>query len=232
MSYAVKEVFYTLQGEGYHAGTPAVFVRFAGCNLWSGKAEHRQIDAERNRVWCPLFCDTDFVGGEQLEAGDVGQLVATANGSGGTPLVVLTGGEPLLQVDSALVAALRRAAPLAKIAVETNGATAWPDHLHSFDIDWICVSPKVYPVDMKLRVGHELKVVYPAYDPGIYFDAVLANDLAFEHLYVQPEAAPSHAENVDESELVPHRMLGAAEWCMKHPRWKLSVQTQKVVGLD
>lgn len=232
MSYTIKAVFYTIQGEGYHAGTPAVFVRFAGCNLWSGKAEHRQVDAERNRVWCPLFCDTDFVGGERLEADDVGQLVASANPSGGTPLVVLTGGEPLLQVDGMLVAALRRAAPQAKIAIETNGATDWPEGLHSFDVDWVCVSPKLYPSEMKLRTGHELKVVYPAYDPGVYFDAVLADELTFKHLYVQPEAAPTNAEEVGESTLVPHRMLGAAEWCMVHPRWKLSVQTHKVVNLD
>lgn len=209
MSYSVKEIFYTLQGEGMNAGRPAVFVRFAGCNLWSGREQ------DRSGAVC-RFCDTDFVGtdgdggGRFASAAGLSEAAAVAwKGGPGPRLVVLTGGEPLLQVDPPLIDALHTRG--FEIAVETNGTVAAPA-----GIDWLCVSPK-HGARLRQRQGHELKVVIP--QPGLDME-VLAG-LAFEHRLVQPMDGPRLAE---------HTRL-AVDLCLRDPRWRLSVQTHKVLGI-
>ncbi len=209
MAYQVKEIFYTLQGEGLNAGRAAVFCRFAGCNLWSGR------EADRDTAQC-RFCDTDFVGTDGTLGGrydDAPKLAAAIaacrSGAGGRPLVVLTGGEPLLQVDRPLIDALHAAG--FEIAVETNGTVVAPDGL-----DWICVSPKAGN-EVVQRRGHELKVVVP--QPELDLAAMEAWD--FEHFLVQP------MDNV----LAADNSRWAIDWCMRHPRWRLSVQTHKAVGI-
>lgn len=209
MTYSVKEVFYTLQGEGANAGRPAVFCRFAGCNLWSG------LERDRATAVCK-FCDTDFVGTDGTRGGkfaDAATLAAVVAGewplqSRGKPLVVCTGGEPLLQLDIPLIDALH--ARGFEIAVETNGTIAAPA-----GIDWICVSPKA-GADLVQSSGHELKVVVP--QP---FDYDYLASLAFAHRFVQPMDGPMQRENTQ----------FAIEWCMAHPEWRLSVQTHKVIGI-
>lgn len=209
MSYAVKEIFLTLQGEGAHAGRTAVFCRFSGCNLWSGREE------DRARAIC-RFCDTDFVGTD----GTLGNRYATAEGLAETiarqwtgddcnRYVVLTGGEPLLQVDAPLVAALH--ARGFTIAVETNGTIEAPEGL-----DWICVSPKA-GAELVLRAGHELKLVYPqaGAEPENFAG------LAFERFSLQPMDGPDVVENA----------ARAVEYCLRHPQWRLSVQTHKSLGI-
>ena len=207
--YTVKEIFYTLQGEGRQAGRAAVFCRFAGCNLWSGKERHR------HKAICQ-FCDTDFVGtgpdgGKFAEADALADRIAASwpAGSGGTPYVVCTGGEPLLQLDAPLLAALH--ARGFEVAVETNGTVAAPAGL-----DWICVSPKAGAPLVQTR-GHELKLVYP--QPTLLPEAVAALD--FEHFYLQPMDGPDGAANT----------RAAIAYCMAHPQWRLSVQTHKVVNI-
>lgn len=209
MAYQVKEIFYTLQGEGLNAGRAAVFCRFAGCNLWSG----REVDRETAQC---RFCDTDFVGTDGTLGGryDDAQALAAAiagcrSGDGGRPLVVLTGGEPLLQVDRQLIDALHGAG--FEIAVETNGTVVAPDGL-----DWICVSPKAGN-EVVQRRGHELKVVVP--QPELDLAAMETWD--FEHFLVQPMDNLLAADN----------SRWAIDWCMRHPRWRLSVQTHKAVGI-
>ncbi|MBU0601303.1 MAG: 7-carboxy-7-deazaguanine synthase [Gammaproteobacteria bacterium] len=209
MTYQVKEIFYTLQGEGLNAGRAAVFCRFAGCNLWSGR------ESDRATAQC-RFCDTDFVGTDGTQGGryaDAGALAgaidACRGGSGGPRLVVLTGGEPLLQVDGELIAALHDRG--FEIAVETNGTVAAPDGL-----DWLCVSPKAGN-EVVQRRGHELKVVVP--QDGLDLEAMETWD--FAHFLVQPM---DNAHSADNSRW-------AIEWCMRHPRWRLSFQTHKAVGI-
>lgn len=209
MSYAVKEIFYTLQGEGAQTGRPAVFCRFAGCNLWSGQQE------DRARAVC-RFCDTDFVGtdgpggGRFRRAADLARAVRAAwPGSGGRPLVVCTGGEPLLQLDGALVAALH--AEGLEVAVETNGTRPAPAGL-----DWICVSPKA-GTELVLRTGDELKLVYP--QPGAEPERYLG--LAFRHFFLQPMDGPDRARNTEQ----------AVRYCLEHPAWRLSLQTHKLLGI-
>ena len=209
MSYAVKEIFLTLQGEGGQAGRAAVFCRFAGCNLWSGREE------DRAGAVC-TFCDTDFVGmdgeggGRFADAGALADAVQAA-WAGGTDarLVVLTGGEPLLQVDAALIAALH--ARGFSIAVETNGTIAAPA-----GIDWICVSPKG-DAPLAQVTGKELKLVYPqaSVDPARF------EDLAFERFLLQPMDGPDREANT----------RAAIAYCLAHPRWRLSVQTHKYLGI-
>ena len=211
MSYAVKEIFYTLQGEGGQAGMPAVFCRFAGCNLWSG----REID--RERAIC-RFCDTDFVGTD----GTLGGKFATADLLADTVLaqwpgsdaehrlVVLTGGEPLLQVDGALVDALH--ARRFRIAVESNGTIAAPE-----GIDWLCISPKAGAPWVQ-RSGQELKVVWP--QPGLDLDALQA-ETRFEHRFLQPMDGPAQRENIGL----------CIDACLAHPGWRLSLQTHKLTGI-
>jgi 7-carboxy-7-deazaguanine synthase (Cx14CxxC type) len=210
MTYSVKEIFYTLQGEGHHAGRVAVFCRFAGCNLWSGRETDRASAACR-------FCDTDFVGTDGSGGGKFAQPEALAAaiaahwpaGSGGRRFVVLTGGEPLLQVDAALIEALH--AQGFEIAVETNGTVAAPP-----GIDWLCVSPKAGAPLVQTR-GDELKVVVP--QPGLDLTALEALD--FSHRRVQPMDGPNAATHTD----------WAVRWCLEHPAWQLSLQTHKLLGI-
>ncbi|NNM78204.1 7-carboxy-7-deazaguanine synthase [Sphingomonas sp. ID1715] len=209
MAYSVKEIFYTLQGEGRQAGRAAVFCRFAGCNLWSGREQ------DRAEAVC-TFCDTDFVGiggtggGKFADAEALASAVAaTWSGGEGRRLVVLTGGEPLLQVDTALIDALH--ARGFEIAVETNGTIAPPPGL-----DWLCVSPKA-DAPLAVTSGDELKLVYP--QPAATPERFEA--LAFDHFLLQPMDGPALAENTE----------AAIAYCMAHPKWRLSVQTHKVVGI-
>ena len=210
MTYSVKEIFYTLQGEGGQAGRAAVFCRFAGCNLWSGR------EADRARAVCQ-FCDTEFVGTDGVGGGKFVDAQALANavasqwpqGVRGKPLVVCTGGEPLLQLDEPLVDALHAAG--FEIAVETNGTQPAPKGL-----DWICVSPKA-GAELVLTSGTELKLVFP--QPTLMPAAVAHLD--FENFLLQP---------MDGLEAKRNTRLAVA-YCMEHPQWRLSVQTHKVVGI-
>jgi len=210
MTYAVKEVFYTLQGEGSHAGRPAVFCRFAGCNLWSGR------EADRADAVC-RFCDTEFVGTDGTGGGKFTIAESLAShvaahwpaGVAGPRFVVLTGGEPLLQVDAALIDALH--AQRFEIAVETNGSVPAPP-----GIDWLCVSPKA-GAPLLQRSGQELKVVVP--QDGI--DLGELDTLDFAQRRVQPMDGPDLAANTD----------WAVRWCLAHPRWQLSLQTHKLLGI-
>ena len=209
MSYAVKEIFLTLQGEGGQAGRPAVFCRFAGCNLWSGREQ------DRAGAVCS-FCDTDFVGldgpggGRFATAGDLAAAVEAAwEGGAENRLVVLTGGEPVLQLDAELIAALHGRG--FSLALETNGTLAVPD-----GVDWICVSPKADATVVQ-TTGQELKLVYP--QAGV--DPARFEGLAFERFALQPMDGPALAENT----------RAAIAYCLAHPRWRLSVQTHKYLGI-
>lgn len=207
-SYAVKEMFLTLQGEGMQVGRRAVFLRFAGCNLWSGREQ------DRAEAQC-RFCDTDFVGvdgdngGRYADAETLANRAAALWGDFAGPFVVMTGGEPLLQVDPALIAALK--ARGFEIAVETNGTQQAPA-----GIDWICVSPKA-GTDVVLRRGNELKLVWP--QPGL--DPSELEGWDFEHFLIQPMDGPD----------LPSARAAAIEFVLDHPRWRLSTQTHKVVGI-
>jgi 7-carboxy-7-deazaguanine synthase len=209
VSYAVKEIFLTLQGEGAHAGRAAVFCRFAGCNLWSGREQ------DRATAVCQ-FCDTDFVGIDGTLGGRYGSATELAgtiagqwSGAAANRYVVLTGGEPLLQVDAALVEALH--ARGFSIGIETNGTIEPPDGL-----DWICVSPKAGS-ELVVRQGHELKLVYPQADAAPEAFA----GLAFERFSLQPMDGPEVTENT----------ARAVDYCLRHPQWRLSVQTHKALGI-
>ena len=209
MSYAVKEIFLTLQGEGGQAGRPAVFCRFAGCNLWSGR------EADRASAVC-TFCDTDFVGmdgpggGRFATPDDLAAAVEAAwTGGADDRLVVCTGGEPLLQLDGPLVEALHGRG--FSIALETNGTLPAPA-----GIDWICVSPKADAV-LAQTSGHELKLVYP--QAGV--DPAAFEHLAFERFLLQPMDGPARLENTQ----------AAITYCLRRPRWRLSVQTHKYLGI-
>jgi len=212
VTYAVKEIFFTLQGEGANTGRPAVFCRFAGCNLWTGR------ESDRADATCQ-FCDTDFIGtdgpggGKFASADALARAVAEkwpANVSArARKLVVCTGGEPLLQMDAAVVAALH--AQDFEIAIETNGTQQPPD-----DIDWICVSPKV-GAPLVLTTGNELKLVYPQQggEPERFAD------LDFEQFFLQPMDGPDRERNTDL----------ALSYCLSHPQWRLSIQTHKLLGI-
>ncbi|MFC3079951.1 7-carboxy-7-deazaguanine synthase [Phenylobacterium terrae] len=209
MSYAVKEIFLTLQGEGGQAGRPAVFCRFSGCNLWSGREQ------DRASAVCN-FCDTDFVGmdgpgGGRFATPDelAGAVEAAWEGGPAGRLVVCTGGEPLLQLDPSLIAALH--ARGFEIAVETNGTLPAPA-----GIDWICVSPKADAPLAQTR-GQELKLVFP--QPGV--DPARFEGLDFERFFLQPMDGPDRAANTQ----------AAIAYCLAHPRWRLSVQTHKYLGI-
>ncbi len=209
MSYAVKEIYYTLQGEGANVGRPAVFLRFAGCNLWSGREE------DRASATCD-FCDTDFVGtdgpagGKFATARELAAAVAAAwPGDAKRRFVVCTGGEPLLQLDAPLVAALH--ATGFEVAIETNGTLLPPP-----GIDWVCVSPKAGAA-LVLRSGHELKLVYP--QDGLPPENVAGLD--FRHFFLQPMDGPDRPRNTDL----------ALRYCLEHPRWRLSLQTHKLLGI-
>lgn len=208
--YSVKEIFYTLQGEGARAGRPAVFCRFAGCNLWSGR------EADRATAVC-RFCDTDFVGTDGTGGGrfaDAASLADAVNGfwtdtRGGRRYVVCTGGEPLLQLDAPLIDALH--AHGFEIAIETNGTLPVPD-----GVDWVCASPKA-GADFVLHAGNELKLVFPqeGMDPADF------EGFAFEHFFLQPMDDAARARNTAD----------ACAYCLEHPIWRLSLQTHKFIGI-
>jgi 7-carboxy-7-deazaguanine synthase len=207
--YSVKEIFYTLQGEGANTGRPAVFCRFAGCNLWTGR------EADRASAICD-FCDTDFVGvgpdGGKFETAEaLAAAVASRwpSGGEGKRFVVCTGGEPLLQLDLAAIEALHARGFF--VAVETNGTIEPPAGL-----DWICVSPKAR-APLVLRHGHELKLVFPQVD----LDPAAVEALAFGEFFLQPMDGPAILENTQ----------AALAYCLAHPRWRLSLQTHKVLQI-
>jgi 7-carboxy-7-deazaguanine synthase (Cx14CxxC type) len=209
MSYQIKEIYYTLQGEGARTGRAAVFLRFAGCNLWSG------VEKDRARAVCK-FCDTDFVGINGVNGGRfadadrlAGQVAALWPDRQTSRYVVCTGGEPLLQLDSALIEALHERG--FEIAIESNGTIEAPP-----GIDWLCVSPKA-EAEVVQRRGDELKLVYPQADaPPERFAS-----LVFRHFFLQPMDSPEREANT----------RAAAEYCLAHPQWRLSLQTHKLIGL-
>ena len=208
VTYSVKELFYTLQGEGARAGRAAVFLRFAGCNLWSGREQ------DRAEAICQ-FCDTDFVGtngdgGGKFETAEaLASAVKARWPGGGAPYVVCTGGEPLLQLDVTLIDALH--ARGFEIAIESNGTLPAPS-----GIDWICVSPKAN-AEFVQRSGNELKLVYPqaGADPAQY------DGLAFDHFFLSPMDSPERDANTQ----------AAIAYCLAHPQWRLSLQTHKFLGM-
>jgi 7-carboxy-7-deazaguanine synthase len=210
MTYAVKEIFYTLQGEGANTGRAAVFCRFAGCNLWNGR-EH-----DRGSAICQ-FCDTDFVGIDGLGGGSFATAEALAgaiadawpNAEAGIPFVVCTGGEPLLQLDSNLVNALHSAG--FEVAVETNGTLPCLP-----EIDWVCVSPKAGS-ELKVESGDEIKLVFP--QSGAEPEGFEA--LSFTHFFLQPMDGANLQANTE----------AALRYCLAHPRWRLSLQTHKLLGI-
>lgn len=236
MTYALAETFLTIQGEGANAGTVAFFVRFAGCNLWSGRAETRARDAEKNDAICPMFCDTNFTPRVKLEGADIVSLIKTHN----VPLVVFTGGEPLLQLRAALVEEILHDTSCERVAIETNGTVELPPELFKLTMPnrgmylplWITCSPKVPPNKLRLQPQaiSELKVVYPAYDPRMYELWLRRTPRKMPFLYVQPEAVLTEGK-VGESVLDQACMQNAAKFCMQNPTWRLSVQTHKIVGL-
>ena len=212
MTYAVKEMFLTLQGEGFHTGRAAVFLRFTGCNLWSG----READRAKGPGGCSRWCDTDFVGTD----GDGGGCFPTADALAdavaarwtmreGRPFVVCTGGEPLLQLDVALVDALHTRG--FEVAIETNGTLSPPP-----GVDWVCVSPKA-DSGLVLTEGHELKLVYLQ----VGAEPERFESLSFAHRFLQPMDGPERAENTRR----------AVAYCLAHPQWRVSLQTHKVLGI-
>jgi 7-carboxy-7-deazaguanine synthase (Cx14CxxC type) len=214
MTYSVKEIYYTLQGEGAHTGRPAVFLRFAGCNLWSGRDEHREQSICR-------FCDTEFVGvdgpgGGKFETAQalalaVSKLWPTSHAES-RPYVVCTGGEPLLQLDDRAIRALHGSG--FEIGVESNGTIQAPD-----GIDWLCISPKG-SAELVQMSGDELKLVYPQAEKSA--QPPLFEHLSFRHFYLQPMDSPSRDENTQRT----------IDYCKENPRWKLSLQTHKYLGID
>jgi len=209
MSYAVKEIYSTIQGEGFHTGRPAVFLRFAGCNLWSGREE------DRASAVCD-FCDTDFVGvdgpggGKFTDAPDLARAARSEGERTAHPgFIVITGGEPMLQLDRPLIDALHVEG--FEIAIETNGTLPVPR-----EVDWITVSPKA-GADFVQRQGHELKLVYP--QPELLPERL--SGLRFDHYFLQPMDGPERDRNT----------ALAVDFCRRHPRWKLSLQTHKYLGI-
>ena len=214
MPYSVKETYFTLQGEGAQAGRAAVFLRFAGCNLWTGR------ERDRDRAVCS-FCDTDFVGTDGPGGGSFAEATALAGHvaaywpGGGRPYVVCTGGEPGLQLDAALVSALHDRD--FEVAIETNGTVALPP-----GVDWVCVSPKA-GAEIVTRHGDELKLVYPQSEPEAQPERFA--DLAFDHHFLQPLDAA-------EPTVTAANTAAAIAYCLAHPQWRLSVQVHKAVGID
>ncbi len=210
MSYQVKEIYYTLQGEGAKAGSPAVFLRFAGCNLWSG------LESDRADAKC-YFCDTDFVGtngtngGKYSDPKQLAEKIEDLWPGGGSRLVVCTGGEPLLQLDEDLLNALK--AYGFEIAVETNGTILAPE-----GIDWITVSPKPNS-SLKQVAGNELKLVYPQ-----RIDPKDLENLKFDNFYLMPLEEPSESKSLE-------HMKSTVKYCLENPFWKLTIQTHKILGI-
>ena len=209
--YSVKEAYYTLQGEGAQTGRAAVFLRFAGCNLWNG------LERDRASAVCK-FCDTDFVGTDGPGGGQFKTPAALAQHVAhiwarrpGKPYVVCTGGEPLLQLDRPLIAELKAAG--FEVGAETNGTLPAPE-----GIDWICVSPKAN-APLKQSTGSELKLVFPQDEPEAQPECFAGLD--FQHFFLQPKDDSNQAAHIE----------AAAQYCMKHPQWRLSLQTHKLIGL-
>ncbi len=213
MTYSVKEMYYTLQGEGAQTGRPAVFLRFTGCNLWSGREQDRAAAVCR-------FCDTEFVGTDGSGGGKFDSAADLAQAARAcwpdyegeiAPYVVCTGGEPLLQLDTAAIGALHAAG--FEIGVETNGTIAAPE-----GIDWLCVSPKA-AAEVVQRNGDELKLVYPQFESAANPENFAA--LRFEHFYLQPLDDACREQNT----------AAVIRYCLEHPQWKLSLQTHKMIGI-
>ncbi|MBP03008.1 MAG: 7-carboxy-7-deazaguanine synthase [Rhodospirillaceae bacterium] len=210
MKYSIKEMHYTLQGEGARSGRAAVFCRFSGCNLWSGR------EKDRTKAICN-FCDTDFVGTNGHKGGvykDANSLAAKIAENwpkqiNSKPYVVFTGGEPLLQLNQPLISAMHER--YFEIAIETNGTIAVPNN-----INWVCVSPKRGSKQIVLK-GNELKLIYP--QQGIDIDHL--ESLEFEHLFIQPMDNKNYTQNLSDS----------VDFCLKNPRWRLSIQTHKILGI-
>ena len=205
--YSIKEIYKTIQGEGGQAGRTAVFVRFSGCNLWSGLEKHRSAAVCK-------FCDTDFVGTDRLNGGKynavtLSQKIQEIWGAGSNKLIVFTGGEPMLQLDLELIEECKNKG--FETAIETNGTINI-----SFDIDWICVSPKAN-AELMIKKGNELKVVFPQPEQDLHSFL----DLNFEHFFLQPMDGPQIKENTQET----------IEYCMQHPQWRLSIQQHKLLGI-
>jgi len=208
--YKIKEIYYTLQGEGAHTGRPAVFCRFSGCNLWSGREE------DRSKAICQ-FCDTDFWGmdgenGGSYQADELAKKVKSLwpkDLEGSQPYVVCTGGEPLLQLDEKMIVAFHQVG--FEVAVETNGTIKAPKGL-----DWICMSPKAN-TEIILTKGNELKLIFP--QPGA--EPPLFENLEFEHFFLQPMDSPQAADNTAQT----------LAYCLAHPRWRLSLQTHKMLDI-
>ena len=206
--YAIKEIYYTIQGEGFHTGRPAVFVRFSGCNLWTGREE------DRHKAICQ-FCDTDFWGTDGVEGGKYTKESLSTKIKELWPIdsdkifIVCTGGEPALQLDQELVDYLHQKD--IEIAIETNGTLALPDH-----IDWICMSPKAH-TEIVVSKGHEIKIVFPqkGIDPSDF------ESLDYQHYYLQPMDSVEQEENI----------FKVQEYCLLHPKWKMSLQTHKILGI-
>jgi len=206
--YSIKEIYYTIQGEGFHTGRPAVFVRFSGCNLWSGREE------DRHKAICQ-FCDTDFWGIDGVEGGKYTKESLAEKIKSLWPIeskeifIVCTGGEPALQLDQKLVDHLHQ--EQIEIAIETNGTVSLPDH-----IDWICMSPKAN-TEITVTSGHEIKIVFP--QKGI--DPLDFESLDYKHYYLQPMDSVEQEENI----------FKVQEYCLLHPQWKMSLQTHKILGI-
>ena len=207
--YSVKEIYYTLQGEGFYTGRPSVFLRFTGCNLWSGK------EKDRKKAICD-WCDTDFIGNDGINGGkylgsEIVKIIKTLwpKKEQSKPYIVFTGGEPLIQLDNELIERVHKAG--FEIGVETNGTMTPPS-----GIDWICVSPKARS-NFILKKGNELKVVFPQYE----FNPLDHENLEFEHFFIQPMDGLNQKENIRKSE----------DFVLKYPRWKLSIQTHKILGI-
>ena len=207
--YSVKEIYYTLQGEGFYTGRPSVFLRFTGCNLWSGK------EKDRKKAICD-WCDTDFIGNDGINGGkylgsEISKIIKTLwpKKEQSKPYIVFTGGEPLIQLDNELIERVHNAG--FEIGVETNGTMTPPS-----GIDWICVSPKARS-NFILKKGNELKVVFPQYE----FNPLDHENLEFEHFFIQPMDGLNQKENIRKSE----------DFVLKYPRWKLSIQTHKILGI-
>ena len=207
--YSVKEIYYTLQGEGFYTGRPSVFLRFTGCNLWSGK------EKDRKKAICD-WCDTNFIGNDGINGGkylgsEIIKIIKTLwpKKEQSKPYIVFTGGEPLIQLDNELIERVHNAG--FEIGVETNGTMTPPS-----GIDWICVSPKARS-NFILKKGNELKVVFPQYE----FNPLDHENLEFEHFFIQPMDGLNQKENIRKSE----------DFVLKYPRWKLSIQTHKILGI-
>ena len=207
--YRIKEIYYTLQGEGFHTGRPSIFIRFSGCNLWTG------LEKDRTTATC-YWCDTDFVGTDGINGGkytskEIKNIILKLwpKNQKSKPYVVCTGGEPLLQMDDDLIFSIHDAG--FEIGIETNGTVSPPKN-----IDWVCVSPKA-KTDIVITKGNELKIVYPqcGINPRMY------EDLDFEHFFIQPMDGKDQKEAIKKSE----------KFVMKHPLWKLSLQTHKIMGI-